>query len=475
MAQRIVTFKDLVDAISEDIGVQSTDTTARNKIKRFINMIYTDEVATFKSWDWLKKSTTVVHRAYYNVGTVSVTPNTTTITLSTAPNTSEGSFLGYRFSVDGNNQVYTVAAHTAGSATLTLTSEYQEILNATAHYKIWRDRVDLPTEAKETIEIWHSQHTTPLRAAGSQGFRKLEAALPKAEGFPDRYHTGNFYDPSPSDDETESDRYRQTLLWPSITTVPVTLNIDFIQEVIELEDDVDEPLMPVEDRIVLFYGAAAMAWSAIARNVEESQLRESKYQQKLARMAGDREDGMDTPALSPKSDYLNKIRRSGLRRREASMAALGGTSSVALPSYLKDVVIDGATIRANVLVSDDVTIDGRDISEDGTLLDSLANPTVVTLTDNTANQIAVSVAVTVDDVMHVQYSISRDSAIQAGILTVVTDGTNASISQGAIAEIGDVGVTFIANIASGNLRIVSTTTSTGSDAIFKYRLFKWLS
>jgi hypothetical protein len=475
MAQRMQTFKDIVDAISEDIGVQSTDTVARNKIKRFVNMVYIDEVVAFKRWDWLKKTTQIIHNEYYNVGTISVTPDSTTITFSTAPNVSEGSFKGYRFSLDGQNQVYTISAHTAGSTSATLTSAYKEDLNATANYKVWRDRVDLPTDAKETVEIWHAQQRAPLNAVGSQGFRKYEAASPKAEGYPQTYHTSDFYDPSAGDDETESDRYRQTLIWPSITTTPVTLNIDYTQEVTELDDDTDEPLMPISDRIVLYYGGAAMAWSTIARNVEESQLRESKYQQKLARMAGEREDGMDTPSLAPRAGYLNNIRRSGLKRRTLNLSFSGGNSSATTPSYLSDVIIDGATVRDNITVDDGILIDGRDLSEDGDLLDDLVTPQSVTLTDNTTNQIAIAWEHATENSVFLQYTIERGSAYEAGMITMITDGTNVASSVGPVPSIGTSGVTLTPVVTGSQLRLLSTTTSTGTDAVLKYRQFKWLS
>lgn len=474
MAKRLQTFLDIVDAISEDLGVQSTDTTARNKIKRMVNMVYVDEVVPFKRWPWLVKSTQIHHDEYYNTGTASVTPDSATVTLSVAPAASIGSLIGYKFSVDGNSQIYTISAHTAESTTVTLSTDYKEDLDATANYKIWRDRIDLPTDAKETIEIWHAKRTSTLTAVGFQEFRKYEAASAKHEGYPSVYHTSDFYDPSPSDDETESDRYRQTLIWPAITQYPITLNVDYIQDVSELDADEDEPLMPISDRIVLYYGASAMAWSIIGRNEEQSQLRRMSYEQKLARMAGEREDGMDTPSLSPKSDYLNSIRRSGLKRRELGIASQAGGSSVQMPTYLAGVTINGATITGNVTVSADVTIDGRDISDDGALLDSLVNPTSVTLTDSTTAA-AVTWAKATYDTIHIQYSIKRSTTYEAGIITIITDGTNVALSQGAVANIGSVGVTFTADISGANLRLIAAVSATGTNATLKYREFKWLS
>lgn len=309
MAQELITYNDIISSVMEKLGIQSTDTGASTKIKRIINEVYLDEVVPFKQWIWLEKTTQIVHNPSYITGTVAVVEGSATITLSTAP-TGEGSFKNFRFSVDGSDQVYTISAHTADATTATISTAFQEEDDATATFKLWRDRIDLPIKAKETKEIWHSQRRKPLDALGSQGFRQLEAADPKMEGFPCFYDTWNFFDPSTDgDDETEADRYRQTRIYPSINTESVILNVDYVEEVDPLEDDADEPLIPVGDRIVLFYGACAMAYSAVARNEDMHDRYWAKFQQKLARMSGNRDEGQDTPKLAPRASYVNAIRR----------------------------------------------------------------------------------------------------------------------------------------------------------------------
>lgn len=473
MAQKLSTFSDIVTAIREAIGVQATDTNAVNKIKRFVNLYYLNEIVPFKQWTWLQKSTSVVHKAYYNTGTVSVTPQSAAVTLNTAPNVTVGSLKGYRFSVENSNKVYTITAHTAADTAITLNVAYQEAVNATANFKVWRDSVDLPIDAKETTEITHAEQIRPLEAIGPQEFRKREARNPKEEGFPVAYNTHDFFDPSPSDDETESDRYRQVRIYPSVVTSPVTLNIDYIQEVTELDDDSDEPLIPISDRIALYYGAGAMAWSIINRNEEMFASWHALAGAKLARMAGDKDDGYDQPTLAPKSGYLSAIRRSGLRNKSIATVSHGGQSSVSLPSYLVDVIINGGNLTNDLTADTGVLIDGRDVGADGILLDSLAGSTPVTITDDTTEAIAVW---DVDDynVVHINYSIARSTNFEAGSLVLITNGSLASYSQGPITTIGTAcGITFDVDVSSGNLRLLSTSTATGDDAQLTYQAFKW--
>jgi hypothetical protein len=463
------TFGDIYDAIREQLGVQAADTNAVNKIKRAVNMYYLNEVVSFKRWTWLQKNIQIVHGAYYNVDTVSVTPGGTAITFNTSPNSTLGSFTGYKFSVDNSNRVYQIATHVAGSASAVLTSPFQENINATAKYKVWRDRVDLPTNAKETIQITHAEQREPLTALGSQAFRKREAEGPKRENFPFVYNTDTFFDPSGS--ISEDDRYRQVRLYPSITTSPITLSIDYIEEAVPLVDDADEPIIPLEDRIVLYYGAGAMAWSVLQRNEEMHDKWMMKANAKLSRMAGDRDDGFDTPKITPDSSYIQSQRNAGLRRRRYGFGASTGQSSVSLPSYLKDVIINGGTLTAPLIVSPGVTIGGIDIT-------ALAQQEILTtkvLLDNTSNQVVATWSLALYNVVHVDYAITRGTTnIEVGQVKLAGLNTGASIAQGAITNLGDVGVSLSADVSGSSIRLLATTTSTGVQPTITFKVRPWL-
>ncbi len=318
MAQQLITYGDITSSILEKLGIQPTDALANSRVKRAINEVYLDEIIPFKPWIWLEKTLQVVHQPAFISGTCSVTQGSATVTLTTAPS-GLGSFVNYRFALAASDtaQVYTVATHVANATTFTLTTAYQEPSNATAPPQIWRDRFDLPTEARETTTIWHVGQLKPLNPIGPKEFREREALSPTAQGFPTDYNTWEFFDPTVSGDlETNANRFRQTRIWPSIneTQQAIILNVDYVEDASALEDPTDEPLIPVGDRIVLFYGALALSYSMIARDEDMHDRYWMKFQQKLARMAANRDEGQDTPRLSPKSSYINNIRRAGLGR-----------------------------------------------------------------------------------------------------------------------------------------------------------------
>lgn len=361
-AKKLLDFQDIYEAVLEAIGEQSSNTNALNKVKRYINMVYVDDLASFKEWKWLRKKAHIIHKAAHNDGTVSVTPGSTTVTLSTAPGASLGSFKNYYFSVEGFSEIYSISAHTAESTTVTLSSAYQGTLNTAATYKIWRDRIDLPINCARTFQLDHDRHRAQMKGVGYQELQKIMKDSPKAEGFPVWYHTTDFFDPdATADDETESDRYRQAIIFPAISeTENVTIHVDYIQEVTELDLDGDEPLMPIHDRSVLYLGAVSYAWRHIARNPEEAELAWQKFEQKRARMAAEIEDGYDAPKLSINSRYRNRLRRSRIGGFDASdyFSSGAGSTGGANPNitFASDVTLNGATMTGNLVVNSGVKV-----------------------------------------------------------------------------------------------------------------------
>lgn len=505
MSIKLLDFADIVAAVREELKYQASDTTSIDRIKRDINMVYINEVVPFKRWFWLRNNTTISQAAYIADGTVAVTPGSATVTFSVAPQASrKGDF----FAVDNFSEIYRISEHEAGSTEATLDIAYNGTLLTEAAYKIWTDTLALPTNFKEAIEVWHDYNTDPMEPRGLQEFRRDVAKSPRYQGRPVEFTITDFVDPTPDTAETESDRYRVMKVYPAVSQYATPIHLDYIQEATELELDGDEPLMPISDRIVLVYGALARAWHR-ERNMESSALNESRFQQKLARMANDVDEGNDTPQLVPSSRYLSS-RRSSRSSKYRGAPGTGGASYSA-PTYLKDVRIDGATVTNNLTVSAGVTIDGRDISADGAVLDSLnaitanietadravitdengilnesevtsseltflsaVDPlTTVTLTDATSGVIAEWAAVSFTT-MTLVYSISRGAGnIESGSLTVVNDGTNISTSQGAIADLGIVGVSLSFDFDSGSIRLNYETTATGTDATFKFKAHKW--
>lgn len=397
------TFIDIINAVCETAKVQSGDTVSRNRIRRNINTIYMDEVIPYRQWTWLRSAVNLTQPTYYSTGTALVTENSVAVTLSTGPALS---YKGYLFSVDGDNNVYRIASHTAAGTAVVLEVPYAGDTTAAATIKIWSDALVLPPDCKETIDASHSYSSTPMESLGLQEFRRHVVANPKHEGRPSVYTTTDFKDPSPFDtisglpasatrvsaglvktikfnatlgateaalllkegDQIEVtgagsytynaravvssvsttsatndtitytvttplvesstadtgitvkklgvegfERYRELLIYPSLMNERTTMHLDYIRQAVALEGDTDEPLMSLEDRIVLYYGALWLTWTR-ERNPEEANINMQLFQKKLDRMAGKSEDSTDKPVLVPSRRYLASKRSSRSNR-----------------------------------------------------------------------------------------------------------------------------------------------------------------
>ncbi len=296
---QVDTFDDIVDAVRDELKIQSGDTTSITRIKRNVNMAYLQRVVPYKRWPWLVSSFDLSLPAYINTGTVAVTQNSTTITFSSAPAVDLD---GYWFSIDGSSKRYRISAHTAASTTATLEVAYTDDTNTAATFKVWKDSVELAATVRETIEVTRDEKFDPLEAAGLQEMRRLINQDPKYEAPPERYHTLQ-----------ETDGTRTIIVWPALQDKKTTLHVDAVRVVSPLENDSDEPLIPPHYRHILVYGALASSWVR-ERSESTAAMNEQLFRETLAQMAGKVEDSTDFPVLVPSRQYLATKRR-GRRRR----------------------------------------------------------------------------------------------------------------------------------------------------------------
>ena len=293
-AQELVDFVDIYTAVAEAAKVQSTDTTNINRIKRWVNMGYLDKVVPAKRWWWLRNHTTVKINPKITLGTISVTQDSTSITFSDAP---VASVAGEFFTTSSNEEIYRISTHTAGATAAVLDSDYIGDTAATANYQVWPYRLALPSNCKEVIEVYTDRFPVSLNNVGFQEFRRIMQEIPKREGLPTTYTVSDF----------DSSGNREIYIYPAISTERVLIQIDYIQEAPALDLDGDEPLMPVEDRSILFLLGLEKAWKYINRNTERATETAAEGAEKLALMMGDAQDSVDLPVLKPSLRYLIDI------------------------------------------------------------------------------------------------------------------------------------------------------------------------
>lgn len=193
-ARLLKTFADIYTRCANELKIQIDNTTDLNRLKTIIQEVYLDKVVPSGQWKWLRDFLDTSLPATYRTGTAALTQGATAVTLTNAPTISTE---GYWFSVQGSNVRYRVASHAAGSVSLQLEAPFAEATNATANFDLWIDRLSLPVDWRETIQVLNDQDPTPLKAQGMQKFREMELVAPKYMGRPKWYSTGDFVDPDP--------------------------------------------------------------------------------------------------------------------------------------------------------------------------------------------------------------------------------------------------------------------------------------
>lgn len=186
------TYGDLLRSVRQELGIQSTDTTGINRLMEDLNIVYAEVVAR-KNWFWLNGSVDIPVPAYINAGTVSVTQGSNVATLSVAPTSSK---VGYSFAVDTYSEIYTIESHAANSTTVKLSQSYTGATSTAGHYKIWKNRVALPVDCKETASVWQDNFRKPLENCGRQEYRRLSTLMARNEGPAQFYFTGDYVDPA---------------------------------------------------------------------------------------------------------------------------------------------------------------------------------------------------------------------------------------------------------------------------------------
>ena len=101
-----------------------------------------------EDWTWLRKSGNIILEAKITTGTVSVTNNSATATLSASQSTD---VVNWFFKVDDHEGVFQIATHGGASATLTLDSVYTGDTNAAASYKLVKLEYTLASDAIEIL------------------------------------------------------------------------------------------------------------------------------------------------------------------------------------------------------------------------------------------------------------------------------------------------------------------------------------
>lgn len=149
--------------------------------------------------------------------------------------------------------------------------------------------------------------------------------------------------------EQDYERYRELFLYPCLSNTRHTIHVDYFKDILPLDSDNDEPVIPIEDRIVLRYGALHLAWSRV-RNQPEAERNRGLYENKLAQMEGKWQDNVEPPRIIPSKNYLAAKRSIGRKAslNETQFGPLGAGGSQAGQN------VTGTPLKAAIFGADGV-------------------------------------------------------------------------------------------------------------------------
>lgn len=192
-------------------------------------------------WLWLKKSSPgiLTLQPYDETGTVSVTNNSTSATLSATRATDLD---GWFFKVVGHPDVFRVDSHTAGSAALTLDGVYTGTTNASASFRLFKLEYDLAADLLRLISPMrcYSENVDRIEGIDLSALDNDYPLLYAEAGTPDKFALV-------TDTKVRFNRYGG-----STSTDLRRVEYDYHARPADLTDSgSEEPLVPREHRQIL--------------------------------------------------------------------------------------------------------------------------------------------------------------------------------------------------------------------------------
>lgn len=197
----LITGLDILHAVLLDAGEAASTTGDYSRdAKRFIRETYWSLLAT-ERWPWALSPTKGIITTLPKQDVTVTAISSATPAIVTLSATITDTQIGMKFYMDGNQSVYRIAAHTAGTASLTLDAKYVETETAGSAV-LYQDEYELPSTILKPwdpfwprgwqynpIELWDKPRFEGKYGNGSwaYGFGIIEAAC---EVNPSAYSAG---------------------------------------------------------------------------------------------------------------------------------------------------------------------------------------------------------------------------------------------------------------------------------------------
>ena len=308
------TFQDLYEGVLRRIKLPTSQADALAACKDFINSRY-NEIAYRQKWRWRKERRDIKIEAKYSTGTISVVNGSREITgTSTAWDANKK---GWWLRITGEDEAQEVVAINAITQVAILASEFIGTTNTEATYTMFKFEYGLFPDCEELDLAWHDKRNKPMELVSHREIIEAMARNPELEGQPIACSVSGFknYQGQPLGSfllgydflSSSTSKNLKLLVFPHIPDEDYILHISYMKKITPLDADADEPLIPVEKRQILVYGALADMFSRERRD-ETAAFWERKFGDELKTMENDSEFTDDRPRLMAGGVWRNNKR-----------------------------------------------------------------------------------------------------------------------------------------------------------------------
>lgn len=295
--QEIRTFLDIQDAIIDRAKIEDT-TANRDQLKEKINTKY-QEIVYSEPYSWSGDTRPLLLPVKYSTGTITAT-NASDIITGSSTVWSENSHRYLKMHISGSNVPYKIL-RVASTTSITLEQQWRGSTTSGLSYSIFQDEFGLFPDCQDVRVLWipgllGRRQPLPI---GPTEMDQYRSRSPLAGGVPQKYTVwGSSHYRSKTwaefnigtdfweDSFDNAARNKSLILWPSIREQDYWAMIRYTKVAYPMNEDTDEPIIPVENRAVLVYGVLIEHFLQ-NRDIPTKREWENEYVRYTRKMAGD--------------------------------------------------------------------------------------------------------------------------------------------------------------------------------------------
>jgi len=291
-----------------------TDDDFLDACKEAINTRY-ESIAFRKKWRWRRRQFDLHVPAKHETGTVALTNADRLVTGTATAWTAD--HVGQWFRRTGDDEMYRFVSVDVAAQTALLSAVYTGTTGTALTYMTFQFQFGIVPDAEEIDLVWHDHRRKTMDLISPRELKELVISNPFLEGFADACTIEGFTDYKGPDlgqfvlgqDYLGGDDQDDLMMsiFPHIPDDAYTIHLDYMVKITPLDADADQPIIPLEKRHILVYGALADMFFR-ERMDETGVFWEKKFDDSLREMEQDHEYTDEKPVMKVPGTWWRRRR-----------------------------------------------------------------------------------------------------------------------------------------------------------------------